>query len=676
MTKLPFAVRSEMSRRSVLKALGAGIVVLATGPVACAQQGSRGGGAQTPQSIDAWLHIGGDGQITVLTGKVEVGQNVRTSLAQAVAEELRVPIDSIRMVMGDTDLVPYDMGTFGSRTTPTMAPQLRRAGAAAREALLDLAAEKWGVDRSRLRAEGGRVTGGTAARTATYGELVAGMKFDKLIRSDIPLTPPAERKVLGASTPKVGARAIVTGSHRYSADLVRPDMLHAVVLRAPSLGAQIDSIDEAAARSLEGVQLVRDGEFAAVAAPTRRQAERALAALGAKWREIPGPSASDLFEGFRKSLTPPGAPSGNLVRATYTAPYIAHVPLEPRAALAEWDGQKMTVHTGTQRPFGVRSEVAQAIGLPEERVRVLVPDTGSGYGGKHSGEAAVEAARIARALGKPVRVAWRREEEFRFAYLRPAALIEVTAGVGADGGLTFWSFESVNPGGAGLRSPYRVADPHERSLNGPSPLRQGSYRALGATVNNFARESQMDDLARLAGLDPVAFRLKNLDDPRLKAVLETCASRFGWGAAAPSGHGFGIACGAEKGGFVATAAEVAVDGKEFRVVRATTVFECGAVVNPKHLENQVLGCLIQGLGGALFERIDYRNGRLRTDRLTRYRVPRFGDVPPIEVVLFDRPDLPSSGAGECPIIAIAPAIRNALLAATGQPLRDLPLQLA
>lgn len=669
--------RIELSRRSVLKALGAGVLVVAVGPVACAQRGGRGGGGQTPQSIDAWLHIGGDNEVTVLTGKVEVGQNVRTSLAQAVAEELRVPIDSVRMVMGDTDLVPYDMGTFGSRTTPTMAPQLRRAGAAAREALLDAAAERWGVDRARLRAEDGRITDGGPARTATYGELAGGDVFDRAIRSDVALTPPASQKVLGRSVPKVGARAIVTGQHAYAADLRREGMLRAVVLRAPSLGARIASIDEAAARAIEGVQVVRDGEFVAVAAPTVRLARRGLKALAAKWNQVPGPSASHLFDDFRKALGEPGAVAGgHVLRSTYTAPYIAHVPLEPRAALAEWDGQKVTVHTGTQRPFGVRGEVAQALGLPEDLVRVLVPDTGSGYGGKHTGEAAVEAARLARALGKPVHVAWTREEEFRFAYLRPAALIEVAGATDAQGKLTGWSFESVNPGGAAVGTPYSVPNPRVRAANGNSPLRQGSYRALGATVNNFARESHMEDLARLAGVDPVEFRLKNLDDRRLIDVLKRCAAEFGWGPAAPSGHGYGIACGTDKGGCIATAVEVAVDGKEFHLVRATTVFECGAIVNPVHLENQVLGCLVQGLGGALFEHIDYENGKLATDRLSRYRVPRFGDVPKIDVVLLDRKDLPSAGAGECPIIAIAPAIRNALLAATGQGLRDLPLRLA
>lgn len=666
--------RMELSRRSVLKALGAGIVVMAIGPVACARAGQRGNAM--PQTIDAWLHIGEDNQITVLTGKVEVGQNVRTSLSQAVAEELRVPISRIRMVMGDTDLVPYDMGTFGSRTTPTMGPQLRRAGAAARETLLDMAAEKWGVPRASLKAEDGRVTGGGPARSATYGELVAGKKLDQAIRSDISLTLPRDYQVLGTSVPKINGRAIVTGTHEYSIDLKRPGMLHAAVLRAPSLGAKLTSIDDTAAKAMPGVQVVRDGDFVACVAPKRRQADAALWSLNPEWEEKKGPSASHLFDDFRKVLGNPGmVVAAHTLRATYTAPYIAHVPLEPRAAMAEWDGKKMTVHTGTQRPFGVRDEVAQACGLTTEQVRVIVPDTGSGYGGKHTGDAAVEAARIAKVVGKPIKLQWRRDEEFKFAYLRPAALIEIAAGVDGSGKLTGWSFEVVNAGGSGSAIPYAVSNPRVRSTNGPSPLRQGSYRALGSTVNNFARESHMDDLAKLAGLDPVEFRLKNIDDPRLKAVLQTCAERFKWGTKPAEGHGFGIACGAEKGGYIATAVEVSVEDEEYKLVRATTVFECGAAVNPVHLESQVFGCLIQGLGGAMFEAIDYEDGLILTDRLSQYRVPRFGDVPVLDVVILDRKDLPSAGAGETPIMAIAPAIRNALLSATGKALRDLPLRL-
>jgi len=347
-------------------------------------------------------------------------------------------------------------------------------------------------------------------------------------------------------------------------------------------------------------------------------------------------------------------------------------PLEPRAAVAEWHGDRLTVWTGTQRPFGARSELAQAFHLPEDRIRVLVPDTGSGYGGKHTNEAAVEAARLARAAGKPVKLVWTREEEFTWAYFRPAGLIETAAGVDKDGKLTAWEFHNYNSGASGLGTPYKVSSSKVAFHATESPLRQGSYRALAATANHFARESLMDELAQAAGLDPLEFRLRNLDDARLRAVLEEAATKFGWGKSSPAqGHGFGIAGGAEKGGYIATCAEVAVDRAtgSVKVVRAVSAFECGAIVNPDHLRNQVEGTLIMGLGAALFEAIRFENGKILNPRFSRYPVPRFGDIPQIDVVLRDRKDLPAAGGGETPIVAIAPAIANA----TGNRLRSMPL---
>ncbi|HEX8203702.1 MAG TPA: molybdopterin cofactor-binding domain-containing protein, partial [Isosphaeraceae bacterium] len=364
------------------------------------------------------------------------------------------------------------------------------------------------------------------------------------------------------------------------------------------------------------------------------------------------------------------------VEATYTAAYIAHAPLEPRAAVAEWDDDgALTVWTGTQRPFGVRGELAQAFGLPEENIRVIVPDTGSGYGGKHTGEAAIEAARLARGAGRPVKLVWTRAEEFTWAYFRPGGLIDVAAGARNDGTLASWEFHNYNSGTTGLETPYRVPDRRVQFHPSRTPLRQGSYRALASTANHFARESAMDELARSAGLDPLAFRLKNLTDPRLRAVFQAAAERFGWGREVESGRGVGLAGGTEKGGYVATCAEVAVDrpGGRVRVVRLVTAFECGAIVNPDHLQNQVEGAMIMGLGGALFEAIQFEGGKILNARFSRYRVPRFSDVPAIEVVLLDRKDLPSSGAGEAPIVAVAPAISNAICAATGVRLRSLPM---
>ena len=341
--------------------------------------------------------------------------------------------------------------------------------------------------------------------------------------------------------------------------------------------------------------------------------------------------------------------------------------MEPRAAVAQWDRDKLTVWTGTQRPFGVRSELAQAFRTAEENVRVLVPDTGSGYGGKHTGDAALEAARLAKAAGKPVKVTWTRQEEFTWAYFRPAGVIDVRSGVDSSGKLTVWEFHNFNSGNSGMNTYYDVTNKRVEFHNTKSPLRQGSYRGLAATANHFAREAHMSELAALAGIDPLEFRLRNLSDARVRAVLEAAADKFGWGKrkAAP-GTGFGIAAGFEKGGYVATCAEVSVEaGREPRVLRLTEAFECGAIVNPDHLHAQVEGAMIMGLGGALFEAIDFADGKILNPFLARYRVPRFRDVPPqIDVVLVDRKDLPSAGAGETPIVGVAPAIAGAIHAAT------------
>jgi nicotinate dehydrogenase subunit B len=689
-----------VGRREFLKGLGGGILVLLwlTGDATGQESGAGGrrrGGGEAPQEISAWLHIGEDGKVTAYTGKTEVGQNIRTSLSQVVAEELRIPVSSVRMVMADTDLTPFDMGTFGSRTTPAMAPQLRRAAAAARERLIDLAAEQSKVDRASLTVANGRVIGPGSSPSFAFGELTRGQKLVQSIAAEAPTTPVEQWKVAGQSVPKVDGRAIVTGQHQYSSDIRRPGMLVGKVLRPPTIGATLASVDTRVAAAMPGVTVVREGEFVGVTAPDEQTAAKAIAALRAEWKPTEQPSAAELFTLLKQpasegqggrgsepqvvgSMDEGLAAAQQKLSATYTVAYIAHAPLEPRAAVAEWKDDRMTVWTGTQRPFGVKGEVARALNLPEERVRVIVPDTGSGYGGKHTGEAAGEAARLARAAGKPVRVVWTREEEFTWAYFRPAGVIDVTGGVRSDGTLTAWEFHNYNSGGSAIRTPYEAL--HQRIQFHPSnsPLRQGSYRGLAATANHFARESHMDDLAHAVGLDPLEFRLRNLKDERIRAVLTAAAERFGW-SRRPKGqnHGCGIACGTEKGGYVATAAEVRVDRGTGRVkiVRAVTAFECGAILNPEHLENQVEGCVVQGIGGALLEAIDFANGKILNPRFSRYRVPRFSDTPAMETVLVDRKDLPSAGAGEAPIVAIAPAIGNAVFAATGRRLRSLPMKL-
>jgi len=679
-----------IARRDFFQILGSGLLVLLLESHGLAQESGnngrrRGGfrGGARPADINAWLHLGEDGIATVCTGKAEVGQNIRTSLSQAVAEELRIPVASIRMIMADTDLTPFDAGTFGSRTTPDMAAYLHRVGAAAREALLDLAAEALKTDRNNLTIADGKVSRNDGSTSATFAELTKGQKLTKTIGDQEPVTPTAQWKIVGTAVPKVDGREFVTGKHKYSTDIKLPGMLYGKVLRPPSYEATLASLDTTKAEAMEGVTVVRDGGFVGVVAPDSFRAAKALEAMQAQWTTKPQPSKAETFEAWQKSV--PGgnnaatADPGNgeqRLRQTYTIAYIAHAPLEPRAAVADWQDGKLTVWTGTQRPFGVRGDLAQAFGVSDDRVRVIVPDTGSGYGGKHSGEAAVEAARLAKAAGKPVKLIWTREEEFTWAYFRPGGFIDVSSTVQPDGKITAWEFHNINSGGAGVRSPYDIPGQKSEFHGGRSPLKQGSYRGLAATANHFAREMHMDELARAVKMDPLAFRNANLRDDRLKAVLNAATKRFGWeNRQTAKGTGFGLACGTEKGSYLATCAEVSHNPEtgDLKIVRVVTAFECGAIVNPLHLENQVLGATVMGLGGALFEAIDFDQGQIKNAHFADYRVPRFRDTPEIEVVLLDRKDLPSSGAGETPIIGIAPALGSAIFDAAGVRLNALPM---
>jgi len=684
-----------LPRRDFFKFLGTGIAVFALATNSSAAQETaptRGFHAEElPEEITAWLHVGEDGVVTAFTGKTEIGQNIRTSLAQTVADELRVPFESVRMVMADTALTPFDFGTVGSRSMPTMSPQLRRVANAARDLLVQAAAKEWNVAPGTLTAAEGKVTDPASGRSLRYSELARGKTLAQNLTADDPVTPPDQWTIAGKPIPKKDARSFVTGEHQYTPDLRRPGMLLGKVLRPPSFGATLASCDTKAAEALAGVTLVRDGVFVAAASDNERAAQKALEAIRAALKEEPQTSSKELFAYLKKNAKPGSgerslrtkgsmedglAAAAHRLDATYTVSFIAHAPLEPRAALAEWSDGNLTVWTGSQRPFAVRDELAAVFHIPEKNVRVVVPDTGSAYGGKHTGDAALEAARLARAAGKPVKVVWTREEEFTWAYFRPAGVIDIKSGVAADGTLTAWEFHNYNSGASAIDTPYRVANQHIEFHTTQCPLRSGSYRGLAATGNFFARESHMDTLAHAASMDPLEFRLKNLADDRLRAVLEAAAKSFGWPRKKThAGQGFGIAGGVEKGGYIATCAEIAADQASgaVRVVRVSTAFECGAIVNPDGLRNQVIGACIQGLGGALFEAIAFENGRITNPRFSQYRVPRFRDVPDIEAVLVNRTDLPSAGAGETPIMGIAPAIGNAIFDATGTRLTAMPM---
>jgi isoquinoline 1-oxidoreductase len=638
-----------------------------------------------------FLQVLGGGIVVLLTLEASAAQE--SGGRRRRFDELRVPIDSVRLVMGDTDLTPFDFGTFGSRTTPTMAMQLRKASAAARELLIDQAAELWKVDRGSLVAADGSVSSEKTKRSATFGELTKGMKIVTTISEDAPTTPAERWAIAGRSIPKVEGSAFVTGAHRFTSDLKVPDMWYGKVLRLPSFGATLLTLDTSKAKAMTDVVVVHDGDFVGAAAPSEERAARAVEAMRAEWKTTPQPTGRELFDYLKNNPREAQGwrgPSRHVVgsmerglgaadkrlEASYTVAYIAHAPLEPRAALARWEDGKLTVWTGTQRPFGVRGELAEAFHLSENRVRVLVPDTGSGYGGKHTGETAIEAARLAKAVGRAVKLVWTREEEFTWAYFRPAGVIDVKSGVAGDGTITAWEFHNYNSGASAIRGLYEIPNQHIEFHPAHSPLRQGSYRALAATANHFARETHIDELADSIGMDPLEFRVKNLKDERLVAVLRAAAKRFGWDERKPqTDRGFGIAGGFEKGGYVATCAEVSIErprGK-VKIQRLVTAFECGAIVNPDDLKNQVEGSLIMGLGGALFEAIDFADGKIDNSRFSLYRVPRFSDVPILDTILLDRKDLPSAGAGETPIVCVAPAVGNAIFRATGVRHRSLPM---
>jgi nicotinate dehydrogenase subunit B len=615
-------------------------------------------------ATSAWLHVHADGLVTGFTGKVDVGQDNRTALRLLIAEEMGLPLASVRVAMGDTDLCPFDRGTFGSRSMPDAGAVLRT----------------------------------TAAYARTLPPVRPGERRVEVVTGDQAVTDPAGWRLAGRPHPPDGRTAAVTGARQFVSDLTAPGMWHGAVLRPPLPGAALNSVDTTALAGRPDVLIVQTAEFAGAVAPDYATAASAVAdlAAGARWEVPVAPSDNQIAEYLRghPSQGGPGRWGGPFehiegsaatalesatlrCEATYTAAYIAPAALETRTALATWtrDG-RLTVWTGTQTPFPVRAQVAEALSVNERDVRIIVPATGGGFGGKHAAGIAIEAAILARQAGRPVRVAWTRKEEFTVGTLRPAAVIDVAAGIGADGRISGWSFTNINSGAAGISTPYAVADQRLAYRPAASPLPQASYRALAATANNFARESMIDELARLAGSDPVEFRLRNLADERLAAVLVAVAEHIGWEADRDRvpGYGVGMACGLEKDGRVVTAAQVSIGADQgVRVTGLVTGYECGAIVNPANVRSQIEGATVMALGGAMYEAIKFTDGAVSNAAFSGYRVPRMADVPPVEVILIDRPDLPSAGAGETPMIAVAPAIAAAIFDATGLRIRSLPL---
>jgi nicotinate dehydrogenase subunit B len=685
-----------VTRRQLVAAAGSGLFLAFHVPASRAQEPERLPTRQNfANDLNAYLRIAPNGRVTGFSGKVELGQGALTVLAQILADELDVAYDSIDMVLGDTDLCPTDMGTFGSMNVRFFGPALRAAGAEARAILLTMAAQQLQAPLERLEVKNGVVTDPVSGKSVSYGDLVQGKRIERHMQGAA-LKPVARYTVAGKPAARKDALDKVTGKAKYSGDMLPAGLLHGRVLRPPAHGAKLVSVDTTAAEKA-GARIVRDGDFVAVLHERPDLADQALSLVKAQF-DRPAPSMDDktIFEHLLKTA-PPARDAGSsgsvaegekasaaIVEETYLNSYVAHAPIETHSATATIENGKATVWASTQAPFTVKQSVARALGVPAQNVRVITSFVGGGFGGKTDGPQAVDAARLAKATGKPVQVVWNRAEEFFLDSYRPAAVVKVRAGLTAANKLALWDFNVTGAGDREAQTYYDV--PNQRTFSaggwmGGNPRDMhlsevGAWRAPSVNTNTFARESHMDVLAAKAGIDPLEFRLSHLSDVRMKRVLEAAAKQFGWKAGKlPSKHGVGIACGAYSNACAATVAEVAVDGKtgNVKVKRVVTALDVGLVVNPDGLRQQVEGCIIMGLGYSLSEEVRFRNGEVLARNFDSYTLPRFSWMPKIEIVLVNDPTQPALGAGEPPIITMGAALANAIFDATGARVKQLPM---
>jgi nicotinate dehydrogenase subunit B len=687
-----------LERREFMKILGPGIYLLfSTADLLLAQQQPRGGVGSYPEDFNAYLRIAEDGKVTCYTGKIEMGQGINASLAQMLAEELETPYESIGMVMGDTKLCPWDGGTNGSRSIKYFGPALRAAGAEAREVLIRLAAEQMHLPPDRLVAKSGFVSEkSNPSNRVSYGSLAKGKTIERHLDKKPELKPPAAFAVCGKSLPRPDFVEKVTGKAQFAGDIRLPNMLYGKVLRPPAHGAKLKSVDLSAAKEIKGVQVLQEGDFIAAVHAFPDMAQKAIGLIKAEY-EIPEAKVDEktIFDqlvsgGARDNVI---EQKGDLAQGidlaaikfeeSYFTPYVAHAASETHSALANVEKDSATVWIGTQRPFGVVEEIAKTVGLTSNKVRIITPYVGGGFGGKSQIGQAVQAARLSKMTGVPVQVAWTREEEFFYDSFQPAAVVKINSGLDAGNRICFLEYRVFH---AGERSSQCIYDvPHLRTLSrgsgfgggaGPHPFSTGAWRGPGSNTNIFARESHIDIMAAKAGMDPLEFRLKNLSDQRMIRVVKAAAERFGWKTGkAPSRKGCGMACFDYLGTYVAAMAEVKVNkqSREIQVVRIVHAQDMGPIINPEGARIQIEGGITMGLGYCLSEEMHFKGGEIRDLDFGSYRIARFSWAPKIEAVLVDNPEIAPSGGGEPPIVGMGALIANALFDATGVRIKQLPL---
>jgi len=686
--------RLLLPRREFVRLLGPGLYFLFT--MEDWLFGQQGRGAGYPEDFNAYLHIAEDGRVTCFSGKVELGQGVTASLAQMLAEELEVPYASVTMVLGDTKRCPWDGGTNGSRSIKYFGPALRAAGAEAREVLVRMAADRLQLPPERLVARDGAVCDRSdPKKKIAYGALAQGKAIERRLQVKPPLKNPADFKVCGRSLPRADFADKVTGKAQFAGDIRLPGMLYGRALRPPAHGARLKSVDVSAANSIEGARVLREGDFVAVVHPLPDVAEKALSLVRAEY-ELPEATVDDrniheriLQTSARDNVVEQkgdvDAGQALAVRRfeeTYSTPYVAHAALETHSAVADVRPDGATVYVGTQRPFGADGEVARAIGLKPEQVRVITPFVGGGFGGKSQVGQAVQAARLSKMTGVPVQVAWTREEEFFYDTFQPAAVVRIRSGLDSANRITFWDYHVFFAGDRSSQNIYDVPNLKTTSRGsgfgggGPHPFPTGAWRGPGSNTNIFSRESHVDTMAAAVAMDPLEFRLKNLSDARMIRVVRAAADKFGWTPApAPSGRGVGMVCLDYLGTYVAAMARIRVDRKTGRIQVEHVVLaqDMGPVINPEGARLQIEGSVTMGLGYCLSEEIHFSGGNVVDLNFGSYRIPRFSWTPAIDAVLVENNEIAPSGCGEPPIVGMGALLANALFDATGVRIRRLPL---
>jgi isoquinoline 1-oxidoreductase beta subunit len=689
------------------------------------------GAANSTTELRPLIRIGFDGRITLFAQNPEMGQGVKTALPMVIAEELDVDWDAIEVAQADWDPRLENQFSGGSLSIRLNYTAMRQAGATARAMLLAAAAQRLGRAVGGLATEKGYVVDRTSGIRLSYAEL-ANEAATMPVPEEVALRDPSQFRLVGTSVPDVDLADMVTGRQVFSLDRILPDLLYAVLVRSPNPDGQPVSFDDSEAKKVAGVvgfHLLRNSDHGgriilpncpnfvsgvAVVAESTHAAMKGARNLRVEWQAPESGDDSDvLMRRFEQALDGPlevvrsdgdiGAEgAARRIDVTYRLPFAAHVPMEPMNCTASVREGKAEVWAPTQNPGMAAEAVAKVLGISQADVTIRVMRSGGAFGRRYYADFITDTVLLSQQFGRPVKVVWTREDDIRYDYFRPASVQRVTASTDHAGRLTHWRQQVASH----PRETYleRDGDPAEIASYEfpagfvdnlrfeyaavPARVALGQWRATEHSSNVFVVSGAIDELAHAAGIDPVEFWLKlvgtepfvqvredfRFDASRLRRVIEVAAERSGWARPLPAGRGRGIAASYNQGAWVAEVAEVSVAEGSLKVDRITCAIDCGLVINPQGAVNQVQGGIIEGLSTALHGAITVKDGRVQQSNFHDYRFSRIGEIPAIDVHLIDSAEAPR-GLGEGPLPPVAPAVCNAIFAATGKRVRQLPIQI-